>query len=104
MFFYDRCNAFIPLQWFGFIADNYIPFDDGNVNFHIFYVLCVPWTTFFMNSSNIDVVQRHVPRNEHNYIETFEITRMEIEWEGCPGCLRLSSLKNTFVNKLSIQI
>ena len=34
---------------------------------------------FFMNSSIIYVVRRHVLHSEHNYIETFEITRMKIE-------------------------
>ena len=27
---------------FNFMADNYVPFDDGNVNYHLFCILSVP--------------------------------------------------------------
>ena len=37
----------LPNDKFAFMADNYVPFDDENVNYHLFYVLNVPWTTIF---------------------------------------------------------
>ena len=51
---------------FDIMADTYVPFDDGNVNHHLllYELIQCTMTNVLMNSSHIDVVQRHGLQNE----------------------------------------